>query len=500
MAQHSKTLQAWLQQEVPQGVNPLWAIEHLYSNSCQVTPNSGFFVLASTPEQRHAHALQAVNAGAVVLLYNADHSAPLPPQPNLAQVAIPQLPQRLGELASAFYNHPSQHLRVVGVTGTNGKSTCAYLLAQLLQAVSGTPAAWLGTLGYGLVGQALTPTGMTTLDAISNQRILHELAQQGATQVVMEVSSHGLSQGRMQGLCLAAALFTNLSQDHLDYHGTLQAYAEAKQRLFAWPSLQLAVFNQDDPSSAFMAQALGPQVQLSGYSLKDASAPLYGHSLQFTPQGVAFTLEAPLGQQALICPLLGDFNVQNLLACLAVCVHYYPQVWPQLPQLVAQLQAVPGRMQVLARPNQPTVVVDFAHTPDALAKALQACAHHCKGQLWVVFGCGGQRDRGKRPLMAKAAQTYAQRVIVTSDNPRDEALSQIMTDIFSGFEAPEAIVQIPARADAIAHAVLHAGPEDWILLAGKGHESQQIIGKTAYPFNDYQVAEAALNAQQEPCA
>jgi UDP-N-acetylmuramoyl-L-alanyl-D-glutamate--2,6-diaminopimelate ligase len=460
---------------------------HLQLDSRRVGPGDVFVALAPEP-QRSAHVKQAFAQGAVLVLLDAaepwrGHAYRVIPRPRLAA--------ELGVLAESFYNGPSGHLRFLGVTGTNGKSTCTYLMAQLFNRASGLPAGLVGTLGTGLWNAPLQSHGMTTPDAVSLQAQLRDLVEQGAHWVAMEVSSHGLDQGRVDTLDFHAAVFTNLTRDHLDYHGDMQAYAAAKQRLFRWPSLSLAVLNADDPACDDMASAVPAGAVTWRFAL-ERPADWSARALAFSEQGASFCLHSPFGELQLQSPLLGHFNVQNLLAALAVVVYFYPNAWAKLPAWVSQLQPVRGRMQLLpGSPGQPRVVVDYAHTPDALEQALRALRLHCRGRLWVVFGCGGDRDRGKRPLMAQQAQTWADALVLTSDNPRSESPEAILDDICTGLDTPPAY-RHPDRALAIAWAIAQAGPDDWVLLAGKGHETQQILQGQSLPFDDAEEARKAL--------
>ncbi len=492
MAVQPKPLRACLPSDQ---IPPAWRdllICNLQLDSRWVRPGDAFVALAPSVEQRTAHIQQAMDAGAALIMVDPQQAPPAPQSWAAACLPLANLAARLPSLAADFYAHPSRHLRLIGVTGTNGKSTCVYLLAQLMAAISGAPAGLLGTLGYGLSGEELLPTGMTTPDLVSNQRILSELRQRGAAAVAMEVSSHGLVQQRLAGLDFSAAIFTNLSRDHLDYHQTMEAYGQAKQQLFDWPSLHVAAINFDDTQGPAMATRLPAGARLLSYGLHAPSAALLAEDVVFTSQGAEFTLQSPWGSCRLESPLMGAFNVHNLLACLAITLHFYPAAWAQLPARVRELKPVAGRMQQIRQPNQPVVVVDYAHTPDALEQALLNLRRHCSGKLRVVFGCGGERDLGKRPQMAAIAERLADCVVVTSDNPRGESPTAIVADIRQGFARPESVVEIADRAEAIARTIAHAQPDDWILIAGKGHENYQLIGDQRLAFDDVQQAHVAL--------
>ncbi|HEY6530166.1 MAG TPA: UDP-N-acetylmuramoyl-L-alanyl-D-glutamate--2,6-diaminopimelate ligase [Cellvibrionaceae bacterium] len=466
---------------------PLFAAG-LQLDSRTVRPGDLFFALAAEPI-RSRHIAQALALGAQWIA--VDDALPLPDIS--ADILIPlEAPKAyLGQWAASFYGHPSKSLNLIGITGTNGKSTCAFLLAQLLEAASAEKAGVIGTLGYGHWRATLTDTGKTTPDAINLQGILRTLLDAGITQVAMEVSSHALDQGRVEGVQFAAAVFTNLTRDHLDYHGDMQSYARAKQRLFAWPDLPLAVINVDDAYAIAMQRGIASHTRLLTYGLSGTS-DAYALNCKYSEQGISFDYVSPWGQQRLHSPLLGQFNLENLLASITTLLALYPALWPQLPTLAAALQPVTGRMHLIpASSGAPKVVVDYAHTPDALAKALAAVRVHATGKVWVVFGCGGDRDTGKRPLMAQVAEQGADVIVITSDNPRSEDPEQIIADISLGLGKPAWLKEVD-RPTAIAAAINAAAPNDWLLLAGKGHETYQHIGELILPMSDIALAQTAL--------
>lgn len=479
-------------------IDPAFAHEEvsgLQLDSRQVQPGDLFFALAAEP-MRSRHIEQACSLGASCVVVDNTQ-----PQPGLAGVRLLPLEQpklHLAEWAAQFYGHPSNALNLVGITGTNGKSTTAFLLAQLLEAVTGDKGGVVGTLGYGHWSQPLLDTGKTTPDAINLQRLLYHLVQSGVKQVAMEVSSHALDQGRCDKVKFDAAVFTNLTRDHLDYHGSMQEYAKAKAALFAWPQLPLAVINADDTYAQVMRAAVAGETQVLSYGLGETLADVTARNCQFSEAGVLFDLDTPWGACSIQSPLLGRFNLENLLASITTLLALHPQAWSRLPQLVAALQPVTGRMQVVPGPAYgPKVVVDYAHTPDALEKALAAVRAHATGKIWVVFGCGGDRDRGKRALMAQAAQARADHIVITSDNPRTEDPEQILAEISRGFVAGN-WQQITDRPAAIATAINAAAPADWVLIAGKGHETYQILGEKIIPMSDVEEAGRALAGLEEP--
>jgi UDP-N-acetylmuramoyl-L-alanyl-D-glutamate--2,6-diaminopimelate ligase len=408
-------------------------------------------------------------------------------------IAVANLAARASAIAGKVYGDPSAALQVVGVTGTNGKSTTVSLVSQLYNHVAGR-AATIGTLGVAVNGVTTVDFGLTTPDAVLCQKLLAQLRSDGVTLVGMEVSSHGLDQNRVAGVNFCAGIFTNITHDHLDYHGNLQNYAAAKQKLFESLGLGAAVINLDDPFAPQMLAAAQPHARVLSYSLLHFAADVYATDLHYNTEGVEFRLRTSRGEYWVSSPLLGEFNVYNLLAALTAlgALGCDPQT---LVAAVPQLQSVPGRMQRVAVPTDVIVVVDYAHTPDALAQAIAATRVHTSGKLWVVFGCGGDRDRSKRPVMASIAERFADRVIVTSDNPRTENPEAIMREICAGFQRTE-YQSVLDRAQAIQRAIASAQPGDAILIAGKGHETYQILGEEKIPFSDLVEAERALQQRR----
>jgi UDP-N-acetylmuramyl-tripeptide synthetase len=418
-------------------------------------------------------------------------------------VAVSQLRLVAGELASQFYNEPSHSLRVVAITGTNGKTSTAWWTAQWLSAAD-CPAAMVGTLGIGRPGAALATTGLTTPDAITLQKHLRRQLDLGARAAVLEASSIGLEEARMTGCRVQTAVFTNLSQDHLDYHGSMEAYWAAKKKLFAWPGLQAAVVNIDDPYGAALATELQHNlvagVDVWTVSCRQVARLMVGRT-EPTAEGLHFeVLEDELGAgrraQMFHLPFMGQYNLYNLLCALAV-LRAHGISMDDAARTSGLLTAVPGRLQTVegAAPGLPRVLVDYAHTPDALDKALGALrtvAALRGGQLVCVVGCGGDRDAGKRPQMAAVAEAAADVVVLTSDNPRSEDPLAILAQMQAGLSQPAAAHVIPDRAAAILQAIVQAGPHDVVLLAGKGHEDYQEVGGVRHPFSDAQQASAAL--------
>ena len=396
-------------------------------------------------------------------------------------VAIPQLRSRVGSIADRFFGEPSARLFVIGITGTNGKTSCSQFIAQ---ALGEKRCGVIGTLGHGMPGR-LTSTGHTTPDAVSCHRWLASMCDAGADSAAIEVSSHALEQGRVDGVRFDCAVFTNLSREHLDYHGNMERYRLAKTKLFTVPGLRYAVINSDDEVGRALLAVIPDSVEIvtCGLEAQRLRPTVYGHELELRSGGLAMTVDTPWGSGRVQARLIGRFNASNVLATLAVLlIRGLP--WEEAVARIAQLRTVPGRMESFGGGARPLVVVDYAHTPDALAKALQAVREHCSGELWCVFGCGGDRDRGKRPLMGEIAERLADHVVVTSDNPRSEDPQAIIEDILAGMRLAEEVVVEPERAQAIALAIGRAQVGDVVLIAGKGHENYQLIGADKIPFSD----------------
>ena len=389
---------------------------------------------------------------------------------------------------------PVNVARILAVTGTNGKTTISRLVAELLM-LQGRKCAVMGTTGNGILPN-LEASSHTTLDALHLQNLLHDFAQNGAEFVSLEASSHGLEQGRLNGCDIEIAAYSNLSRDHLDYHGTLEAYAEAKSRLFSFPSLKTAVINIDDEHAMVMLDAASsnqahPEI-LTYSTSKSADYQVFG--IQYSLEGATFHLKTAKGEFTVNSPLLGHFNIENLVASLIVA----EQAGFDLAQLIAavpKLKGAPGRMQVI-RDASRLFVVDYAHTPDALTQVLKTLKRHVENQLWAVFGCGGDRDRGKRPLMTKAALEQANPVMITSDNPRTEDPAQIFADMKRDIDFSQHDVhEIHDRREAIKYAVKHAQSGDIVVIAGKGHENYQEIDGVRHWFDDVVEVQSAIDAQ-----
>ena len=458
-------------------------IEGLASDSRRCGPGSAFLAYPGEAGDGRAHIADALRRGAAAVLWEGERFA-WRDEWRVPNVAVAGLKHSAGTIAAEFYGRPSESLWMCGVTGTNGKTSCSQWLAALLGRL-GTRAAVIGTLGAGFPG-SLHAAANTTPDAIELQRSLRQFLGEGAAAVAMEVSSHGLVQGRVAGVAFDCALFTNLSHDHLDYHGSMQAYAEAKTRLFDTPGLDAAVVNLDDALGASLAQRLSARgVRTIGYSLSGITT---GVREYITVQGDR--LHTSWGSAPLRVNALGRFNLANALGVLG-CLLAHGAALEECARLLGELPAVPGRMEQLG--DAPLVVVDYAHTPDALEKVLQALrpiAHARQGRLIAVFGAGGDRDAAKRPLMGAVVARLSDAALVTSDNPRGEDPAAIIAQIVRGM--PAGTPQEPDRARAIERALAEATPGDVVLIAGKGHEPYQEIAGRRLPFSDIAVARAAL--------
>lgn len=446
---------------------------------------------------------QALDDGAVLVLTDVTSDGGVPKGIDLPEDArvlrLAGLDHVLGELGRLLFAVPKT-LELVGVTGTNGKSSVTHYFAALSEAL-GRPAGLIGTLGWGRAGR-LIESGLTTPGPLELQAALGTMAAQGIARVAMEVSSHALEQERLSGCRVTAAVFTNLSRDHLDYHGSMAAYAAAKARLFKRRELKLAVVNGDDPLARLMLAGLPDGVRVLACGEQPATT-LRVIDWQPYANGQRALIATPDGERVLELGLMGRFNLDNVLLAMAVLLGLGEPI-DALCQAAGELTPVPGRMQVVMRPNAPSVVVDYAHTPDALGNALQALRAHLtnaegrQGRLWCVFGCGGDRDVGKRPLMAAAAESLADRLVITDDNPRSESPAKIRDQVRAGL-SPTALERswcIDGRFDAIARVIAEAAVDDVILIAGKGHEDYQEINGQRLAFSDVLSAETALDARQ----
>jgi UDP-N-acetylmuramoyl-L-alanyl-D-glutamate--2,6-diaminopimelate ligase len=463
-------------------------ISGLSLDSREITPGDAFIALRGAHGHGIEHAAGAVARGAAAVLFEAPARAPDLPVP---VIAVAGLRGKLGRLAAHWFDAPSQSLRVVGVTGTNGKTSIVQLVAQALTLL-GARAATIGTLGAGIYGEASSGE-RTTPDVITVQRHLAAFRAAGASHVAMEVSSHALDQGRVDAVQFELAVFTNLTRDHLDYHGTMEDYFAAKAKLFAREGLAVAVVNIDDPwGRQLLAAGTRAARTLSCSAAGDAAADLRAHDFVASAAGIAFDLDTPWGSARVASPLLGRFNVDNLVA-VAACLGALGHGIADIARVLGALTPVAGRMnRIGGDTGAPLVVVDYAHTPDALEQALRSLRAHTSGRVVCVFGCGGERDSGKRPQMAAIAERLADALFVTDDNPRGEDGDAIIAHILGGLRQPDRAQVERDRGRAIARAIAQAAPGDTVLVAGKGHEAYQETGGVKRPFDDLACARAAL--------
>lgn len=509
---------------------PTLQIQGLCMDSRHAKAGDLFIALKGTHQDGRMFIAQAIAKEVAAVIYESDaldaktQALITAHQTQLPLIPISHLHEKIGWIAAHFYQHPAAHMHMIGVTGTNGKTSCAYFLTQAL-ALLGKHAAMMGTIGVGPFN-ALKKSTHTTLCALPLQQQLAQLQQEQMEYITMEVSSHALHQHRVAGIPFEIAMFTNLTLDHLDYHHSMQAYGEAKARLFQWKGLQYAVINLDDVFSEYIIYTISEDVHVTGVSLKNKTHArcdvlIQAHDISIGTEGIiaqitfspfvhpslrkmsSLSLRAQQsndGRRDDSCannhysfksPILGEFNLSNLLLVLgALLAMGFPI--DQSLSVLSQLQEPPGRLSKLGGGKKPYVFIDYAHTPDALEKVLAVLKPLCKGQLWCVFGCGGDRDKSKRPLMAEIAQRFADKIVVTDDNPRTEDPTQIVADIKQGFKDTQHVFIEHDRTKAIIHAISQAKTQDFILIAGKGHEDYQIIGEHKYPLSDLKIAQDAL--------
>lgn len=469
-------------------------------DSRSVVPGSAFIALPGLRTHGITFAAQVVKAGASVILWEPAGFDSKPAVPaHVALVAIPGLSALVGKIADRFFDAPSQSVRVAGITGTNGKTTTAYVLAAASAAL-GRASAYAGTLGVGPI-DAIKPGTHTTPDAVTLHRQIAALRDSGVTDLGLEVSSHALDQHRVDGLHVDTAVFTNLTRDHLDYHGTLEAYGAAKARLFAWPGLEHAVINVDDAFGRELAakyRGRGLVVCTRAASAPESLASasyVRARKVVAAAAGLQLDIETHRDAATLRSKFVGDFNVDNILAVLGVLLGWGVPL-DEAVRAVEKCVAPPGRMETFTAAGKALAIVDYAHTPDALEKALTAARSHCSGKLVCVFGCGGDRDAGKRPLMGAVAERLADVVIVTDDNPRTEDGDAIISQVLAGMRQPDRAAVQRDRAMAITMALTGAAAGDAVLIAGKGHEDYQIVGLEKRHFSDRAVVVAAMREQR----
>lgn len=487
----------------PRDPVPPIEISDIASNSARVTAGCAFVALPGIRSNGIDYAIDAVKAGAVAVIYDAgdEYSQKRIPllrkQVDTHWIGVAGLERANGHIVSRFFGDPGRAMTIIGVTGTDGKSSVTHLLTQALTRI-GRRCASIGTLGYGIANE-LEPDSLTTPDAVSLQSHLFRFQQQRCEFVVMEVSSHALEQYRVNGCDFDIAVLTNLGRDHLDYHGSQESYAAAKARLFHEFELSGRVVNADDAFGRELGEGLDPQAlyRYSADSADTARAEVRLSSLEITAGGQNLRVATPLGEVTAVTALMGRFNVENTLACIATLVALGLKR-DDIEIAVKDLKPIPGRMEKFdGGRGRASAVVDFAHTEQALRACLAASREHTAGRLWCVFGCGGDRDQGKRSGMGRAAEELADRVIVTDDNPRTEAPEKIVNEILAGMRRPEEACVVHNRQAAIEYALSQAAPEDLVVIAGKGHEQEQIVGHERRPFSDRHVVGRILQVKND---
>lgn len=470
----SKLLSPWLD------IQTDCDISALHNDTRMIKPGCLFFATKGSHTDGRLYLKEAKQAGAVAVVYDTEdwpQEATLPE--GIITIPLPNLNQHIPEIASRFYAEPSKKMTITGVTGTNGKTTIAYQLAQAYEKLA-VSSAYIGTLGQGRVA-SLETTANTTPPALQLQGLLSQYVKNGIQQVAMEVSSHALVENRVGCVAFKQAIFTNLTHDHLDFHQTMEAYCEAKTRLFAFPSLEWAIINEDDAYGAAMKAACHPSLNILGFGINNTSQVRAVH-YKLSMQGTTIEVESPWGKHALHIQALGHFNISNALAIFTslMAAGYESN---KVVSIMSELAPAPGRMEVVHQ--SPCILVDYAHTPDALKQALLTLGQVKKKRILLVFGCGGDRDKSKRPVMGAVGARYADEVIITSDNPRTEDPLAIIRDIQKGTEEGTSRVHcIVDRREAIAAAIKLAEHDDIILVAGKGHEPYQEIGRERQVFSD----------------
>lgn len=462
-------------------------------DSREIKPGGIFFALAGTHEHGLQFAEQVLQQGALAIVYDpAKQGAQLAQtRQDVPLFAVADLTEKLGEIAARFYAYPSKQLNVIGITGTNGKTSCSQFLAQIMEV-----SAVIGTLGWGRYS-ALQQTINTTPDAFAVQRMLAEFVTAGVKNVAMEVSSHGLVQGRVNAMNFRGVVFNNLSRDHLDYHGSMEAYFQSKLALMQWAGLKFVVLNLDDAYARRVLKSIASGVRILTYSLQGKvhrkESSLTVTDIQYTLLGIECDVLWQEQRAQLKVNLVGDFNLQNVLAILAVMLAMGRPLVNCL-QAIQTIKAVTGRMECFTGGSEkPLVIVDYAHTPDALEKVLTTLRKHCLGKLTVVFGCGGDRDKGKRGEMGHIAEQLADCIIVTDDNPRFEESQAIINEVIAAYKSNNVKV-INDRKTAIQYGIKASSELDVVLVAGKGHERYQDIKGVKIPFSDREIVQALLAA------
>lgn len=475
-------------------------ITGLSIDSRQIKPGNLFIALPGILHDGIDYIPQAIANGASAIL--CEESSNIFSQANIITedgVEVPiysvvHLVMKLGNIAAIFYHTPSTKLNLVGITGTNGKTSTAYFIADSLNKLN-KKCGLLGTIGNGYPDKLISATH-TTSDAISVQDALNNFVTDNANAVAMEVSSHGLDQGRVNGCEFDIAVFTNLTHEHLDYHGDMHNYGQAKRKLFQMPGLRYAIFNVDDEFGMALFQEFNSLISCYAISIDpkvhvDKSQLIVAKNIIQNEGGVQFQLQTPWGESIIDSPLFGKFNVYNLLSAAAT-LGILQEPWIAIVKTLNCLKGVPGRMQVINVPGHAKVIIDYSHTPDALSNALAALSEHQFGRIWCVFGCGGDRDKSKRPLMGEIASKKADHIIITNDNPRTEIPEVIAEEIQAGMNNTQSLKVILDRKKAIETALTNANVDDVILIAGKGHETYQEVNGVRHEFSDQQIVTTFL--------
>lgn len=477
---------------------PAVAIHGVASDSRLLAEGDLFLACAGITNHGIDFVAQAADAGVAAIAYDSSTTDAAHLKIDVPLVAVPHLADHLGEIANRFYAKPSAAVKTVGITGTNGKTTVAWLIAQCLEGLQ-KPCGYIGTLGYG-VGDMAGGEGLTTPGVCELHAVLAEFRNASARFAALEVSSHALAQKRIDGVHFDTVMFTNISRDHLDYHGDMRTYAESKAELFTGYPAKHRIINLDSEFGTELAARCGQDVVTVSTNfdrVANGRPYVFARSIVANAAGSQLRVSTSWGEGSIELPLPGDFNVANAAIVLAFLLTQGVPLATAC-EVLGEVEAPPGRMQRVAAPaGTPAVYVDYAHTPDALGAALRALRSHCKGRLWCVFGCGGERDAGKRPQMGRVAERRADRVVITNDNPRGESPTAIIADILSGIARVDCATVIEDRAAAIAWTIREASADDTILLAGKGHENYQLIAGERRDFADYGAAAVNLAAIAE---
>jgi UDP-N-acetylmuramoyl-L-alanyl-D-glutamate--2,6-diaminopimelate ligase len=476
-------------------------ITDIADDSRQVLPGSLFIARVGTDVHGERFISAAIKNGAVAILRQSTEVVNTPNKISIKWIttainkSIPEISivfsnESLSNLGITFYKNPSRKIQITGITGTNGKTSCAYILANLINIEQ--KCGFIGTIGKGDIGSLVENTN-TTQGVIENQKTIAEMYGNGIKQIVMEVSSHALTQHRIEGVDVNCAVFTNLTHDHLDYHQSFEKYGAAKLELFRLNTLDTAVINIDDAFSEQILKVISSSVKVLTYGIDNKNADIVAEIIEYNINSTLVNIKTKKENITVSVPLLGKFNISNLLAVCGVLLSQ-GQLLVEIAKIILDIQSVKGRMQCVGGNNElPLVVIDYAHTPDALESVLTTLRLHCSGMLWCVFGCGGDRDKLKRTAMGKIAFELADKIIITNDNPRTEEPTVIANEIISGIKDKKFTKIVLDRKDAIQSAIQQAGKSDVILIAGKGHEDYQIIDNIKYHFDDVKISLDSLN-------